>query len=163
MITDVTEKIKMRRKELGLTDVEASKETGLSIYEYGDIEQHADEIFAVTSLSKVKEILRILKLDFFELFEIHCVFCGESQACVKEYALARHELIRKRREGKGLSREELGNRLGFYEAEIENLETYPDHLETWPIDLIKSLATELNVPIQILLNLKCTKCALPCR
>lgn len=158
MITDVTEKIKLRRKEFGLSDIDVSKSAGLSIHEYGDLEQHADEIFTVTEFHKVKKLLQVLKLDFFELTETGCAFCDEGHPYVKDYSLPRHELICKKRDDIGISREELGDRLGFYEIEIENLESDPNQLDTWPIELIKNLSNEINVPLQILLNIKCKRC-----
>jgi hypothetical protein len=40
--------IRAHRRHLGLSATQVAQEAGLSIYEYGDIEQHADEVAAVT-------------------------------------------------------------------------------------------------------------------
>jgi len=158
MTLDVTEKVKARRQDSGLKEADVAKKTGLSVYEYRDIEQHANEIFTVTELHQVKKLCEVLNFDFADLFEIRCAFCEEGQPYLQDYSLPRNELIRKRREEMGLSREEMGDRVGFYESEIENLETNPDHLETWPMDFIKDLSNEINAPLQVLLNVKCKKC-----
>lgn len=152
------EKIKARRKELGLTDIEVAKLVELSIYEYGDVEQHAHEIFEVVALQEAKKICIALGFVFFELFDMHCAFCVEGKPHTEDLSLLRNELIASRRKKLGLSREELGNRVGFYEVEIENLENNPEHIEAWPIDFIKDLAVIIDVPIQILMDVKCNKC-----
>jgi transcriptional regulator with XRE-family HTH domain len=158
MTDNVTKKIVTRRKELGFTDKEVASQCGLSIHEYYDIELHSDEIFTVTSLRSVKKLCSILKFDFFELFEIPCAFCEENKAFAEEYRLPRNELIRKRRDWKGLSAEELGDRIGFHQAEIHKLETDPEHLESWPLSFILELASQLDAPIQVLLALRCKSC-----
>jgi DNA-binding XRE family transcriptional regulator len=155
---DVNEKIKRRRKELGLSDTEVANKVGLSIHEYGDVEQHADEIFAVVELLRVKEICQMLKFDFFELFDMNCSFCREGNQHLESYSLPRNDLIRKRRIEMGLSVEELGDRIGFEETAVKDMEKDTDYLETWPINYVKDLSAITSVPFQILLNVKCAKC-----
>jgi transcriptional regulator with XRE-family HTH domain len=155
---DVNKKIKVRRQELGLTDVEVAKLAGLSIHEYSDIEMHVDEIMLYPGLNKVKEVLKILKIDFFDLFDMHCVFCEKDKQYIKDYLLPRNELIHKRRTEMGLSASDLGDRIGFEEVAVNDMEKDPNYLETWAIDYIKDLSRVIDVPLQILLNIKCTKC-----
>jgi len=155
---NVNEKIKARRQELRLTDVEVAKQVGLSIHEYSDIEMQVKEIYLYPALSKVKKICEVLKVDFLELFDLKCTFCEESNECLADYSLPRNELIRKRRKELGITQEELGDRVGFYEVEVQNLESKPNHLETWVIENINELATAINVPPQVLMNVKCKKC-----
>lgn len=155
---NVNKKIKAHRQELGLTDVVVAKQVGLSIHEYGDIEQHDHEVYDVAHLRAVKKICEVLKVDFLELFDMKCAFCEEGNEYLADYTLPRNELIRKRRTEMGISQEELGDRVGFYEVEVQNLEGKPDHLETWVIENIKELSTVINVPLQVLLNVKCKKC-----
>lgn len=155
---EANEKIIDRRKELGLSDVEIAQKAGLSIYEYGDIEQHADEIVAVTELHEVKKLLAVLKMDFLDTLEINCAFCSNTSQYLSEYSLLRNELLRKQRESLGMSREALGESIGFFAAEIENLEKNPDHLEAWSMDYIRDLSKVLKLPLQVLLNVKCSKC-----
>lgn len=44
--------IRSQREALGLTEREVADKVGLSIYEYGDIEQYADELLTVTRLDQ---------------------------------------------------------------------------------------------------------------
>ena len=155
---NVNEKIKVRRQELGLTDVEVAKLAGLSIQDYSSIEMHVDEIVLYPHLYEVKEILKILKIDFFDLFEMHCDFCEEGKQYLKDYSLPRNELIHKRRIEMGLSASELGDRIGFEESAINDMEKDPNYLETWAIDFINDLSRVIDVPLQILLNIKCVRC-----
>lgn len=154
----INEKVKKRRFELGLTESDISNNVGLSRSEYSDIELHEDELCTVTDICRFKKICEVLGFDLLELLEQKCAFCEEGASFVEEFSLSRNELIASRRRKMGISREELGERVGFYEAEIENLEKNPEHLETWPVDFIKDLAAIIDVPVQILLNMKCKRC-----
>ena len=154
----ICEKTKKRRIELGLTESDISSRVGLTRSEYSDIELHEDELYTVTDLCRVKKICEILGFDLLELLEQKCVFCEEGVSLAEVFLLPLNELIANRRREMGISMDELGERVGFYKAEIENLEKNLTHLETWPIDYIKDLATAIDVPIQILINVKCSKC-----
>jgi transcriptional regulator with XRE-family HTH domain len=156
---NVAQRIKHRREELGLTDSYVALNCGLSTHEYWDIEHHADEICEVAQLAAVKKILKILRADFFDFFSAPCFFCEERKGSLEDYQRPRNELIRAWREKKGWSREELGDRVGFYEVEMQNLENDPNHIESWCLADIQLLATELDLPLQYLLDVKCKKCS----
>lgn len=155
----INEKIKMRRLELGLSDVEVAHQANMTIYEYGDVEAHADEIFVVVPLYHVKKLINVLKTDFFNLFSMPCAFCEEGITHLDDYWLRRNLLVRKKREMLGLSTQELGDKVGFYDTEIELIETYVAHLESWVIENIFELATQLQIPPQVLLDIQCQKCS----
>lgn len=155
---DVNEKIEARRNELGLSDVEVAKQVGLEIAWYGDVEAYPNEIYTTVELRKVKQLCEILKFDFFDLFEMKCVFCQENHLYLPDYSFPRHELICKKRIEHGLSQEELGHEVGFHVDAVRNFENDPDFLETWPIEYINNLADILRIPSQVLLNVKCRKC-----
>lgn len=155
---NANKKIKVRREKAGLTHAETAKQVGLSWNEYFDVELYDYEIFKVTELYQVKKICEVLKFDFFELFDMRCAFCEEGKQYLEDYSLPRNELIHKRRIKLCLSGEEFGDRIGFYEVEVQNLENKPDHLETWVIENIKVLSAVISVPFQILFNVKCKKC-----
>lgn len=154
----INEKIKMRRIELGLTESDMSSRVGLTRSEYTDIELHEDEIISTTDLGRVKKICEVLGFDIFELLEQKCTFCVEGMPFAEDYSLPRNELIANKRRGMGISMEELGERIGFYEAEIELLEKDPDHLDTWPIDYIRDLAAVIDLSVQVLMKVRCNKC-----
>ena len=154
---DVTQKIAKRRMELNLKDTQVARQAGLSIDEYCDIEQHADEIYTVTPLGTVKNLVHVLGFDFMSLFEMPCAFCG-GEIIADEYSLPRNVLIRKRRENKNLSSDQLGDQIGFNAVAVDNMEFDPEFLETWPLDCIQILAQAIDVPLQILLAVKCGSC-----
>jgi DNA-binding XRE family transcriptional regulator len=154
----INEKITQKRENLGMSDTYVSSKIGITIDEYFDIETYPDEIFTVTSLREVKSLLNLLSLDFFELFEIECAFCDQKKPFLEEYLLPRNELVKKRRLAKRMSTEELGDRIGFYEIAISNMEKDENFLEGWVIENITNLANELDIPIQILLGVKCKRC-----
>jgi transcriptional regulator with XRE-family HTH domain len=152
------DKIKEQRKKLGLTDLDVARKTKLSICEYGDIESYADEIFSVVPLYHVKKLCAVLEFDFLIFFKIACAFCEENKPYREEYYLSRSDVVRIRRNTMNLSTDELGDKVGFYGIAIENIETYTAHLESWVIDNILELSCQLEVPFQILLDIKCSKC-----
>ena len=158
MNQEINEQIAQRREALGLSDTYVSSKIGITIDEYFDIELYPDEIFTVTNLREVKLLLNLLSLDFFELFEIECAFCDLKKPFISDYLLPRNELIKKTRIAKKMSAEELGDRVGFYEIAITNMEKDKDFLEEWVIVNITNLANELDIPIQILVEIKCKKC-----
>ncbi len=150
--------IKKRRIELGLTESDISSLVDLTRSEYSDIELHDDEICTVTDLCRLKKICVVLGFDLLDLLELKCVFCEGEAIFAEDFLLPRNELIVNRRMKMAISKEELGERVGFNEMEIENLENNSEHLETWPIDFINDLANVIDVPIQILMNVKCNRC-----
>jgi DNA-binding XRE family transcriptional regulator len=152
------EKIKARRQELGFKDSEIADQISVSWNEYFDIELHEHEIFQVAELRRVKRLCQVLNFEFSELFEMRCPFCGEGKQYLKDYSLPRNELIHKKRTEMGLSASEFGDRIGFEEAAINDMEKDPNYLERWPIDFVKDLSRVIDVPVQILLNIKCGKC-----
>ncbi len=155
---NVNEKIKARREELGLKDSEIAKQISLTWNEYFDIELHQHEILQVVELRRVKTLCQVLNFEFSELFEMRCHFCEEGKQYLKDYSLPRNELIHKRRTEMGLSASELGDQIGFEEAAVNDMEKDQNYLETWAIDYIRDLSRVIDVPLQILLNIKCAKC-----
>lgn len=152
------ELIRARRIALGAGEVEVATGCGLSVYEYGDIEQHRDELFQVAHLRQARCLCDRLGLDIFEIFDMNCAFCADGAAYHDDYLLPRNELVRKQRTALGFSQADLGDEIGFETAAIENMENDPDFFEEWSFDLIHETATILNVPPQIFLAIKCPKC-----
>jgi transcriptional regulator with XRE-family HTH domain len=150
--------LKKRRVQMGLSEQDVCLATGLSVHEYADIEDYPTEIIAVTPLEDVKAICRVLALDLLEFLDVRCPFCGRGVSCQDEYLGPRNQLIRTQRERYGLSRRELADRLGFEEFAVAEMEQKEEFLESWSIDLIEALAKALNLPIQVLLSLRCPKC-----
>jgi hypothetical protein len=81
----INEKIKTRRLELGLRDVELAQRTGLSIYQYGDLEDYPDYIFLVAPLYYVKKVCGVLRVNLLSLFGMHCAFCEDHIPYLEDY------------------------------------------------------------------------------
>ena len=154
----VNEKIEKRRIELGLTDTEVARQADMSIYEYGDIEHHSDEIYTLVELKRTKKLCLILHMDIFDLFNMRCAFCEEGDQYLQYYSETRDIIIKKKRKELCLSEEQLGDLIGFESKAIIDMEQYKDYLETWPIGFICELSELINIPIQILIAVRCTRC-----
>ncbi len=152
------ERIGARRRERGISETEAAQRSGISFNEYWDIEHQAEEAVEGADLWQVKRVCAALGLDLLELFDIKCAFCEEHQPFRQEYLLPRNDLVRKTREALGITASELGDRLGFFETSISEMETNPEFLESWSINLNLALASELKLPVQMLLGVRCRKC-----
>jgi len=67
-------------------------------------------------------------------------------------------MIRARRANLGLTQDQLGDLIGFETVAIVNMEKDPDFLESWSGELIVELAGYLEVPAQVLLGVRYSKC-----
>jgi len=143
---------------LGFGEVEVAERCGLSVYEYGDIEQHRNEFFDVVHLRQARCLCEVLGLDPFAVFDLDCAFCTGDTVPRDDFSLPRNELVRKMRVARRFSQDELGDEIGFETAAIENMENDPDFFESWSIELVSDLAAILKIPPQILLRIKCSKC-----
>ena len=158
MINDINKIIEKRRVELNLRDLLVAEKIGLNIDWYCDIEWHEDELESTVSLEIVKKLFDILQLDFFTMAEIECHFCVLKNEYLADFELPRNELIKRKRTALNMTRLELGDKVNFYEIEIENMERDADLLEGWVIEDIMLLAQTLELPPQILLDVKCKNC-----
>jgi transcriptional regulator with XRE-family HTH domain len=153
---EIYEKIKNRRKELGLTDVEVSKRIGFQEFsEYMDVEFNDNEITDVWAIKNVKVLCRILKFDYFDLFDSKCAFCENDEIYLEEYKLPRNELLIKKRMDLGLSQMDLGDKVGW---DIGPLEKSDREFDESPIMEMTDIINKIKVPIQILYGAKCKKC-----
>jgi transcriptional regulator with XRE-family HTH domain len=150
------EKIKNRRLQLGISEIEAAQKSGLSIGSYWHVESRDDEVFEVPHIKNLKQLFSVLELDPFEVFELECAFCSGAPF-LQEYLLPRSEIVRRHRLAKGWSREELGDKIGFYTVAIEAIETDAEYLDSWCVNLVREFASILDVPSQILLGIKCSR------
>jgi len=154
----ICHQIRQRREQLGLSAAEVAKRSRLTTNEYFDLEQHLDEAYSVVALYYIKKIASILSIDMFDLLRLKCSFCDDAPIFSDDFCMSIDELVRRRREMKDLSPEDLGDLLGYEGFEIKNVETYPAHLQSWAIDDILALASQLEIPAQVLLDLECSKC-----
>lgn len=146
-MVDFNEKIQQRREQLGLSDVEVAEKTGIGISAYGDLEAYGDEATTAVSLADLKRLCDVLDLELIEFLNI-----PRQQFGKRIYPKPRNVLIREMRQKKGLSEDELGDRVGFYVSAIISMESDPDFLELWCVEDILVLARILDIQIQLLLD-----------
>jgi DNA-binding XRE family transcriptional regulator len=147
----LNEKIKQRRLELGLTTNEAAKKSGLSIHEYADVEDYPDEMTSVLQLSDVRNICKALNIDFQELFKNEATYV-QGELDDEMAMLSLNELVRNKRESANITREELGERLDFYEQAIVDIESDPKFLNGWSFELVAKLCAELKIPTPVIFD-----------
>ncbi len=155
----INEQIKSRRGELGLSEIEVARASGLTIDSYCDIESYPDELLTLVALRNVKMLCSALGINLLDLLGMPCAFCNRSE-CFEDYQSSRSELIRQYRAREGWSVEELFGRFKRMRwARVEEeLETNPDQLENWRLGMILELAEILRIPPQVLLDVRCPKC-----
>ncbi len=135
------------------------------------------DLEAVLSVSEVKRILGVLGMDFMELFRIPCAFCAGTDSPFAEFgSLPRNELVIRRREKLGLSREEVLTKLGitdWFQKHSESawaqnrmrlwqaVEERPDSLDDLTLDQVRLLNRVLLLPLQLLVGARCPKCGEP--
>jgi len=54
----------------------------------------------------------------------------------------------------------LGNRIGFLEPGVANLEDDESESENWGLENLEKVATALDIPFQVLLGVSCPRCGL---
>lgn len=153
---DINERIAERRRQLGLSDVEVAERAGLSIHEYGDLEQHAEESFEVVELRRLRAVCDILSLSLADLLPEGMLRCEPSETSISLDERGRNALVEARRKELDLSRQDLGDRLGFPAETVELMEEDPDFLEGWPIGYVLDVARELGIRLHLLLDLPCS-------
>ena len=73
-MTCANEVIRRARERLGLTAQEAAARAGLSVHEYGDLEQHADEVVSAVSLATVRRVCKTLNIALTDLLAAESLF-----------------------------------------------------------------------------------------
>lgn len=146
--------IRARREALGFSDYEVAQKSGLSIYEYGDLELRADEVISVAQIGDLRRVCKTLGINLFTLFGLQPQLSEGASADPSDDALPRNALLAKRRHDLNLSESELGDMIGFETSAISDMEAKEGFLETWSFELVGRLASALNIPIEVLLTKK---------
>ena len=141
------EKIINRRKELNLTSVEVACDSGLTIHEYDDIEDYEDEIISVVPLSSVKALCRVLSIDIYDLLDL-----SPDEINTRTFSYSGSVLLRRSRQEKGLSQEQLSDMIGIHCWSIKEIESDVKNLDKWVIVDVMLLAKALGIPVTLLLS-----------
>lgn len=131
-----------RRTELGISEGEICRLTGLSIYEYGDLESYPNEFLELISFNQAKLICNVLQLDMINLIE-NCN--NRAKDSLIEPALAVNLLLKKAREEHGFTIADIADAIGYEATTIESIEREKDYIQTMCISAILDLAKVLKI------------------
>jgi hypothetical protein len=176
----IARRFRQRMVELGLNveDVDARAQVGTDT---DHLVESADdfEFYRSRPLWVIKRVVEALELNLLEVLGLKCVFCVEDLEPWRASAsLPRNEIIRRRREELGLSKEELLAKLGWMQWYVEHshadfrdpdwaekvmaeymaIEDDPDSVEQFSLTGVMHMAEVIEVPPQLLLGVRCDRC-----
>jgi hypothetical protein len=160
---------------LDVEEVDARAQVGIAT---DDLVESADdaEFYGVWGLWMVKRVVGALELNLLDVLELKCIFCEKDQQRWGDLAgLPRNEIIRRRRQELGLSKEDLLTKLGWTQwyaetvrperpwvesimREYRAMEDTPDSIEELNLDDVMHVAQGIEVPAQLLLGVRCLRC-----
>lgn len=160
---------------LGMEEVDARAQVGIAV---DDLVESADdaEFYGVWGLWMVKRVVDALELSLLDVLELKCILCEKDQQRWHQLAgLPRNEIIRRRREELGLSKEDLLTKLGWTQWYAETvrperpwvedvmrdyraMEDSPDSIEELNLDDVMHVAQGIEVPARLLLGVRCPRC-----
>jgi hypothetical protein len=159
-----------RVQQLGLDNLEVAVRADVD-REYVEDALGSDIDLQLLSVAEVKRILGVLGINYLELYGIKCAYCGKRDKRVEELgALPRSELIRRRREELGLTKEGLLAAVGWKSWFAGNgdqeqaddfgrsIEDAPDSVDALPLVGVRQLNQTLRLPLHLLLGVQCPKC-----
>lgn len=132
-----SEILKRRRCELGLLDVDAAKASGLTVDQYGDVEQHSDEFRTALTLFEARKVCTALKLRLPDVLGL---------PSTEPLTSTRSEAIRVARLKMNLSVDSLADRIGFESSVVNRIESESDFIDDLPIEVVTDIAVALNIP-----------------
>ena len=141
----INEIIKSRRIKLSLDEAVISKECGLTIDEYIDIESYPDEIETVTHVREIRCLSRMLNLNIFLELGVNSKFNNNFDLL----NINRHILAKEKRIKLGLTKVEFSEKIGFDIDIINKIESDYNFLETWSVELIRELAHQLDEEVEL--------------
>lgn len=137
-----SEILKRRRGELGLSDVDVAEACGLTIEQYGDVEQHTDEFQTALTVLEARRLCAALKLRLPDVLGL---------PSIEPLKLKRSEAIRMARLKMNLSVNSFADLIGFESSIADRIEEEADFIDDLPIEVVTNIATVLNIPPVLLL------------
>ena len=166
------ERLWMRIEELGLEPLAVAERANVDLIWVEELE--SEENLEAWTVKDVKRVVDVLEMDPLDLFGVKCAYCGKGVDDGEELGiLPRNELIRRRREELGLSKEDLLAKAGLtewfvrvgdtewtrtYMNEYGGIEDSPDAIDELDFWDVKRENKVLKLPLQLLLGVKCPKC-----
>jgi DNA-binding XRE family transcriptional regulator len=149
----INEKIKTRRKELGLDPLEIAKLMNITDSSYYDIEGYEDEVYDVTNLKELKVLCSVLKLDPIDLLKFDKRLSKKvgSEKSRETCKSSRIELMKSARKKMGLSIRQFGSLVYLKDYAVIKLEKEPEYFEELGICQVDDCADAIDVPIEWLL------------
>jgi transcriptional regulator with XRE-family HTH domain len=154
-MTRANEVIRRARERLGLTEQEAAARAGLSVDEYGDLEQHADEVVSAVSLATARRVCKTLNIALTELLAAESLLAAAKTTAGVQSPTARprHKLVQQQRITKGASISDVANAIGFEDAAVKQGESTDDYLESLPIRVLIDWARYVDLDAGVMLAL----------
>lgn len=137
----VNEYLKRKRTEKGLHDKDFAESTGQNIDWVEDFDGDEEELNGLT-IPQFKQMCNALEIEPQEVFSVVV-------SDLMKFSL--FDLIRKRREEKFWSVDDLADRVGYESFVIEAIEK-GSSLNSVCIDALKKISTELDLPLDIVLQ-----------
>jgi transcriptional regulator with XRE-family HTH domain len=141
MAMNIPDILQKKKIEKGMSDLELSKASGLSLDSIYDVEFHQSE-FELYGLPRVLKVCEALSVSIADIYRV-------STTDMKQKSLA--EIIKDRREEKELTVKELAVMMGFDPIVVEVLEGHGD-LNLVCMEAFKMLAYSLDLPLVPLLE-----------
>jgi transcriptional regulator with XRE-family HTH domain len=146
MATHSGDLIKTRREASNMAMASCAKRAGISVHEWGDIEQHADALVNEVSMGEARRVCDAVGLDLVQL----AGFAAGGNAAHP----VRHEVVLKARERLRMTQAELSDQIGFEEYVIRWLERSSDFFEALPVKVIVDLANALSLDPSTLIRIR---------
>jgi hypothetical protein len=163
-----------RIRELGLDTNEVAACADIDRIMVDELAMDDQEVDA-WPLGDLKRLVDVLGVDLLELLGVSCAYCERIDAgCRTLQALPRNELIRRRREQLGLSKQDVLDQAGWtewfarvsdqdyghaYMREYAGIEDEPDSIDELMLYDVQRLNDRvLKLPLHLLLGVKCPKC-----
>lgn len=136
--------IRAKRQTLGMSDEEVARAAGISVDQYGDVEQYPDEFASSLTLSEARNVCAILGIEIIHLAGLDSVH--SKKICNRAH------LIKSKRELKKMSAINFSSKLGFDISTVQIMESDKDFLEAWPLDLVLQVASVLEIDPKYLID-----------
>jgi DNA-binding XRE family transcriptional regulator len=147
------ELVRNAREQQGMTQEEVAVRSRLTIHEYVDIEQHADEIYSALPLAAARRVCSALNLDLSELLAAEQLLSPPTTSTSAQGGVLRHQLVRDQRIARSASISDVANAIGFDESAVALGESKEVYLESLPIRVLIDWARYLGLDTRSMLIL----------